>query len=289
MHNIGCNAGHDIGHNVGRDMGRQNRYFDTMASSYDSLYRDHVSRAENFIVAGEIASLIFLARHEVRSVLDVGCGTGLMLDMADYFGCADARYVGVDRSRAMLQRFRQKYVERDRVQVLQGDMNTFDFQSLCTNPDEKFDLVLSTFGSFSYVKDPAKFLSDIRRVLRDQNGHVLVMPYSRFSVQNLLTRVQKNDPRSTDEDRPYLYRNDRRHRLDNAPYAHFHTKDSLLDAAHSAGLKRPAVQGLNFFLDSANTGLGSFDEALRALQSERREIPLPDLAHTLILTATNYE
>lgn len=267
------------------DTTHPHRYFDDVAPGYDALYEDPMSHAENLIVAQEVATLISTARDSIDSVLDIGCGTGLMLDMAHYFGCDNAHYTGVDFSAAMLENFRKKYADRQRTETFQGDMNTFDFQAL----GNQFDLVLSTFGSFSYAEDPAKFLSDMDGVLRAGNGHLLVMAYSRFSVRNVLSRFQRQDARYTDERRSYAYRNDGDDSLADGPHAYFHTVHSLTEAARQVGLHRISVQGLNFFLDSSNTKPANFEEALSALLEERRQIPSPDLSHSLILTATNYE
>lgn len=165
------------------------------------------------------------------------------------------------------------------------NQSAFDFQTL----DDEFDLALSTFGSFSYAEDPTKFLSAIGRVLREGNGHVFIMAYSRFSVRNILSHIQKKNPQYTDDRRPYAYRNDGNHDISDGPHAHFHTVHSLTHAAYQAGLHRVSVQGLNFFLDSSDTKPANLEEALCALQEERRNIPSPDLSHSLILTATNYE
>lgn len=267
------------------DTTRPHRYFDDVATGYDALYEDPMSQAENLVVAQEIGRLVSSSRNGVSSVLDIGCGTGLMLDMAQHFGCEDARYTGIDFSEEMLKVFWGKYAARPNTQAFHGNMNTFNFQDLHTD----FDLALSTFGSFSYADNPAKFLSDISQVLREGNGHILVMAYSRFSVRNILARIRHNDPRLTDERRPYVYRNDDDNHSHDGPDAHFHTSQSLIKAAQEAGLHRISVQGLNFFLDSVDTTHENFDAALRSLQVEREQISIPDLSHSLILTATNYE
>lgn len=265
-------------------MKSQTNYFDAVANKYDSLYNDALSKAENLLVAEDIAILLRSAKKKVKSVLDIGCGTGLMLDMASRFGCDDARYVGLDFSKEMLAHLHEKHPSRPNTETYECDMNIFDLQDL----GEKFDLVLSTFGAFSYAKDPVNFLRNVSRTLREANGHVLVMAYSRFSVRNVLTRLNGKDPKYTDEVRPYVYRNDDASSSD-GPLAHFHTSASLTDAARQAGLHRISVQGLNFFLDSVENKPVNTEDAVNALQEERLQIPLPDLSHSLILTASNYE
>src|SRR3989338_9362887 len=262
----------------------QDRYFDAVASRYDSLYDNPLSQGENLLVAEDIAVLIHSAAEQVQSILDIGCGTGLMLDMTPHFGCADARYVGTDLSETMLRRLREKHATRSNTETHRCDMNTFDLRNL----KEEFDLVLSTFGAFSYVKDPLNFLQDVKHILKKGNGHLLVMAYSRFSVQNIWARLKQQNPKYTDEVRPYVYRNDS-DRSSNGPLTRFHTSTSLTDAAHRAGLHRISVQGLNFFLDSTENKPASTEDAIKALRKERLQIPSPDLSHSLILTASNYE
>lgn len=76
--------------------------YDAVAESYDSLFKDKASIEEN----RKIASMLF----EVSGIfLDVGCGTGLLLDILKV---SPDEYWGIDPSSKMLDVFRKKHPER---------------------------------------------------------------------------------------------------------------------------------------------------------------------------------
>ncbi len=76
--------------------------YDAFAPHYDRLYSDSISQYE-FRVLSRI-----LKRHTISgSVLDLGCGTGLYLDLG--FGVDPQQYLGVDISAGMLDVARRKY------------------------------------------------------------------------------------------------------------------------------------------------------------------------------------
>src|SRR5579864_3816622 len=79
-------------------------YYDTIAGDYDQLYTDPVSRYENAVVRSLLARLD-LAHSDL---LDLGCGTGLLLDM----GFQPRRYLGIDVSPEMVRIARQKHPHR---------------------------------------------------------------------------------------------------------------------------------------------------------------------------------
>lgn len=75
--------------------------YDAVAESYDSLFKDKASIEEN----RKIASMLF----EVSGIfLDVGCGTGLLLDILKV---SPDEYWGIDPSSKMLDVFRKKHPE----------------------------------------------------------------------------------------------------------------------------------------------------------------------------------
>jgi SAM-dependent methyltransferase len=109
-------------------------------------------------------------------VLDVGCGTGVSLDL--FAGAAPmARWVGVDieSSPEVLARTRAD-----------GDFRTFNGIDLPL-PDESVDLVYSR-QVFEHVREPEPLLADIRRVLRPGGSFIgstsHLEPYHSHSLWN---------------------------------------------------------------------------------------------------------
>lgn len=122
--------------------------YDDIASQYDTLFSDEKSLAENAEVGEMLPPL-------VGSVLDIGCGTGLLTEIT-YVDPDD--YLGIDPSKGMLEQFLKKH------SAFHGRLvnEPFNRKSLDCN---HFDNIISLFGSPSYLshldivaisKSPAK-------------------------------------------------------------------------------------------------------------------------------------
>lgn len=120
-------------------------YYDTLAPDYDALYCDPASQYENGVV-WEV-----LRRLDVTNadVLDLGCGTGLLLDL----GFRPRRYVGVDVSAEMIARARKKYPE-----------HCFTVGDMAAPVADTFDVIVSLFGGASQALHVE--LADLLRPLR---------------------------------------------------------------------------------------------------------------------------
>lgn len=104
--------------------------YDQAASNYDAIWDTPKAKAED-------AAAIEALDYRGGSVLDIGCGTGLLLDHV-----RPERYLGIDPSRAMLARLRAKHPGAEVVPT--------SFESFYTA--ERFDLIVGLFGSVSYVR-----------------------------------------------------------------------------------------------------------------------------------------
>lgn len=130
--------------------------YDDVAAQYDNIWSSPEALAEDKAVMDAIA-------YKSGSVLDIGCGTGLFLD--HYPRCTD--YFGVDPSPAMLKQLHKKHPT--------AITSTHTFEGILeylTLNQKRFDLILSLFGSPSYI-DP-KALKKIPNLLAP-NGKVFMM------------------------------------------------------------------------------------------------------------------
>ncbi len=106
-------------------------------------------------------------------VLEVGCGTGLILSR---LGARAHTAVGLDLSRGMLGRARQRGLE-----VVQGLATDLPFA------DDSFDLVCS-FKVLAHVPDIRKALGEMARVTAP-GGHVVAEFYNPYSLRFLAKRL----------------------------------------------------------------------------------------------------
>jgi hypothetical protein len=106
--------------------------YDDIAENYDGMFSDPESLQDN-------QNIVDLIQYHAESVLDIGCGTGLLLD---YIQLVD--YVGIDPSRIMLKCLENKYPKAQTIQTL--------FEEYA---GPKVDLVISLFGSANHIHPEA--------------------------------------------------------------------------------------------------------------------------------------
>lgn len=135
-------------------------FYDAISERYDDIFSDKDSEREN------LETYDLFKDHLHSSVLDIGCGTGLLLDITP----AEKRfnYIGIDPSAKMLEKFREKHSGRT---TARGVQTTFEDYALKTNI--RFDLIVSLFGSISYV-NPA-FFGKIKDLLRKPESKYFLM------------------------------------------------------------------------------------------------------------------
>ncbi len=98
-----------------------------------------------------------------QRVLDIGCGTGTLLQTLLSF-VSETNLVGVDPSQEMLNVAKNKLPKT--IELKQGDAEKLPF------PDNCFDWVIST-NSFHYFSHPEKAIAEAKRVLKT-NGSVVI-------------------------------------------------------------------------------------------------------------------
>jgi ubiquinone/menaquinone biosynthesis C-methylase UbiE len=149
--------------------------FDGVARFYDSFY---------FIVER------FTSRHRrellrraTGKILEIGVGTGS--SFKDY--PPRQQIVGVDTSQEMLSRAEQKRNNYDgQIELRKEDVQNLSFK------DEDFDTVFS-WWVFCSVTDPAKGLSEVRRVLK-KGGRLLMLEHVRSNNKMLGCLMDKLNP-----------------------------------------------------------------------------------------------
>lgn len=134
--------------------------YDDIAEKYHSLFKDEEAIKENREV------MEFVNYKAGQSVLDIGCGDGLFLDLVN----PELRdYIGLDPSSKML----------DALFDLHGGLSG-PYLFICSQFErfyckDKFDLIISLFGSFSYVSpDQLERIPD----MLTEGGKALLMVYS---------------------------------------------------------------------------------------------------------------
>jgi ArsR family transcriptional regulator len=139
-------------------------FFRSNADEWDGIRRLYINDAE---VERELLKL--LPQGEVHGLLDIGTGTGRILEI---FGKNIERGIGVDLSREMLSVARVKLDERGLLNchVRYGDMNQLPLA------DETFDAV--TFHLvLHYAEDPAAAIREAVRYL-EPGGRLVVVDFA---------------------------------------------------------------------------------------------------------------
>ena len=147
------------------------RYFATQARNWDELRSLH---APEELVERAIRDVI--GDKPVRAVLDLGTGTGRMLEIVAPFA---ERAVGVDQSPAMLNvaRSRLERAGLRNAQLRQGDIYALPVER------DGYDLVI-IHQVLHYLDDPARAIREAARVLRP-GGRLVVIDFAPHALEFL--------------------------------------------------------------------------------------------------------
>ncbi|MFT5219178.1 MAG: arsenite methyltransferase [Gammaproteobacteria bacterium] len=118
-----------------------------------------------------------MALNSGESVLDAGCGTGLLLEMEAKAVGRNGRAEGVDFSNDMLDFARRRCAAYDQVKLQQGSIESLDFD------DDSFD-ALSCTQTLLYVDRLDDALNELHRVLKPHGRIVIVETDWRGAILN---------------------------------------------------------------------------------------------------------
>ena len=215
-------------------------YYDEFAAGYEDQ-RHHGYH----VMLDELEIGVARPLCEGKDVLEVGCGTGLILRrLAEFSRSA----VGIDLSPGMLEKARARGLD-----VVEGSATDLPFE------DGTFDAVCS-FKVLAHVEDIEQAMREVARVLRP-GGRAVLEFYNRRSLRYLVKRMKTADAisaQSTDHDVFTRY-------------------DDLEDVARylPANLKIDEVRGVRVFTPFAQLhGWPVVGSALRWLERVARDNPL---------------
>lgn len=146
--------------------------YDTVAEDYDFFYSTPRYQAEN----ERLISHLVQALDVDGLTLDLGCGTGFLLDL---LGFGKDYYIGVDISSGMLARAAQKYPDH---QFLRRNI-----EYLPPYWTAHFDNVVCLFEPMNQTADPPRALDEAVRVLKP-GGRLFLMLTTELHTQSDILR-----------------------------------------------------------------------------------------------------
>ena len=146
-------------------------YFYENAKQWDKLRSLYVSEKKV-----EQAMLSALADVQVSELLDLGTGTGRMLEV---FGGVIEKGMGIDNNRDMLAIARAKLEENQltHCQVRQGDIHNVSL------PSDSVDLI-TVHHVLHFLNDPQMVIAESSRLLKP-GGHLLVVDFAPHNIELL--------------------------------------------------------------------------------------------------------
>jgi len=155
--------------------------------TYDKKTAELIERSYQTpeIMNQRLRTLTALALAQGESVLDAGCGTGLLLEQEALAVGSEGRAEGVDFSDAMLAHARGRCARFEHVGLQQGSIETLPFE------DASFDAASCT-QTLLYVEDMDKALREIHRVLKPRGRIAIIETDWSGAIINSLDQEMTN-------------------------------------------------------------------------------------------------
>jgi len=157
-------------------------YFDEIAAQYEGLYEDSDTLARYPSGPARLQkALTFFQRYQpAGTVLDVGCGTGIL---ARELATRGYDVICMDIAEEMVNKARQCLADLPTtapgtVSFMVGDFENLDI------PDASLDAV-AALGVIEYVSDEGAVFSEIRRVLKPGGVAIIAYPNRLFGLSSL--------------------------------------------------------------------------------------------------------
>ncbi len=135
-------------------------FYDLVGRFYDWLYVDHVS--------GYKQAIQYLVDYHIdsgNSVLDVGCGTGQILD---YVKSKASLVVGIDISLQMLKQTRKKLIDLNNVLLISADSRNLPLKG-------SFDKIVSCFMLVILCREDRLRVIQSMEPLLNENGALIFL------------------------------------------------------------------------------------------------------------------
>jgi ubiquinone/menaquinone biosynthesis C-methylase UbiE len=151
--------------------GSHTERFDNWSHTYEKSFTwKYFFNPIHELLASEIGDM------EGAAVIDIGCGTGALLERLEERGAA--RLVGVDTSAGMLDIARERASGRPQMEFINGSAESLPV------PDSDFDVAVSCVA-FHHFPDPEKALKEVERVLKNDGRFFLCD----MSGEGILARI----------------------------------------------------------------------------------------------------
>lgn len=150
--------------------------FDKLAANYDKSSDGRFCRSMYESVMGKISQYSFM------SILDVGCGTGKMLELL-VKKYADVQACGIDLSEKMVSTAAD--ILGSNGQLVVGDAGEIPW------PDNSFDLLLCN-ASFHHYPKPLKSLAEAKRVLKPRGRLIIADPWWPKNKRMIINKYLKS-------------------------------------------------------------------------------------------------
>lgn len=150
-------------------MNKEQQFFDQLAERWDELRIANPSKIRKLVNLAGI--------REGDRVLDIGCGTGILVPFVKEVIGASGRITAVDFSVNMIAKAKEKYKRTKGVLFLAGDIMDFHY-------DKPFDKIFC-FNFFPHVSDKQAFLIKVRGMLVDEGSLVIMHDISRDIVNGI--------------------------------------------------------------------------------------------------------